>query len=95
MSGKFLFAGVLVAAALAPAGLGIAKEGLRSAQETRQVHPGPWPIYDWLNHQPTEDELRAAHERDVSRSQAREIDRLYDQLMSTSDKNLGLAPARP
>ena len=56
MSGKFLFAGVLVAAALAPAGLGIAQDGFGIAQKTRQVHPGPWPIYGWLNHQPTEDE---------------------------------------
>jgi len=45
MSGKSLFAGVLVAAAFAPAGLAIAQPaGLGIAQEACPIHPGPWPI---------------------------------------------------
>ncbi|MCP3475112.1 hypothetical protein NLM33_32840 [Bradyrhizobium sp. CCGUVB1N3] len=38
------------------------------------------------NYQPTEDELRALHLKDVSPDQAREIDRLYDQLLAGSEK---------
>jgi hypothetical protein len=87
MSRKPVFVSALVGALLVPAALGIAEE--------RTVHQGPWPIYDWTNHQPTEGELRTLHERDVSRAQAREVDQLYDQLMSTSDQNLARRPAAP
>ena len=88
MSSKFIFAGALVAALSIPAGLGI-------AQDAPPVHKPPWPIYNWLNHQPTEDELRALHEQDVTRAQAREIDRLYDELMSSSKRIPGQRPAQP
>jgi hypothetical protein len=88
MSSKFVFASALVAALSIPAGLGIAKD-------PPPVHQGPWPIYHWLNLQPTEDELRALHEQDVTRAQAREIDRLYDQLMSGSKQILRRHPAPP
>jgi len=88
MSRKFIVASALVAALVVPVGAGF-------AQEKQPVHKGPWPIYNWLNHQPTEDELRASHERDVSRAQGREIDQLYDQLMSSSDQNLRRSPATP
>jgi hypothetical protein len=57
-------------------------------------HSGPWPIHNGLNHQPTQDELRALHQQDVTSDQAHEIDRLYDELLSTSDKILGRRPAR-
>ena len=49
------------------------------------LHRGPWPIRDGRNYQPTEHELRALHQEDVTLDQAREIDRLYDQLLGTSD----------
>ena len=49
----------------------------------------PWPIYNGFDHQPTENELRALHEQDVTPAQADEIDKLYDQLMSADKKILG------
>jgi hypothetical protein len=56
------------------------------AKNTTGLHKGPWPIHDGRNYQPTERELRALHFEDVTREQAREIDRLYDQLMGTSEE---------
>jgi hypothetical protein len=56
-------------------------------------HWGPWPIYNGFNHQPTEYELRALHHQDVTPDEARELDRLYDQLLSSSDCPLGLREA--
>ena len=49
-------------------------------------HSGPWPIHNGRNYQPTEDELRALHLEDVTPDQAREIDRLYDQLLVGNEK---------
>ena len=51
--------------------------------EDAPVHERWSPIYNGFNHQPTEEELRASHLQDVTRGQAQETDRLYDQLMST------------
>ena len=42
---------------------------------------GPWPIRNGHNYQPTEHELKALHQEDVTPDQAREIDRSYDQLL--------------
>jgi hypothetical protein len=50
------------------------------------LHKGPWPIRNGRNYQPTEHELRALHEEDVTPGQAREIDRLYDQLLGSSEQ---------
>ena len=50
------------------------------AQEQR-LHPS-WPIEGGFNRQPTRNELRALHEQDVPSSDAREIDRLYNELMN-------------
>ena len=61
---------------------GIARDGPRP-------HASPWPIYNGLDHQPTENELRALHEQDVRPAQAEVIDKLYDQLMSDDKKMLG------
>ena len=61
---------------------GIARDGPRP-------HASPWPIYNGLDHQPTENELRALHEQDVRPAQAEVIDKLYDQLMSADKKILG------
>ena len=52
-----------------------------SAQEKPSLHES-WPIQNGFNRQPTRNELRALHEQDVSPSDAREIDRLYDELMT-------------
>jgi hypothetical protein len=58
------------------------------AQDPPPFHQGPWPIHNGFNHQPTQDELRALHQQDVTSDRAREIDRLYDQLLSDSEKIL-------
>ena len=55
------------------------------AEGAPPLHNGPWPIRNGRNYQPTRDELRALHQEDVTLDQAREIDRLYDQLLATSD----------
>jgi hypothetical protein len=63
---------------------------------TANVPPAsPWPIYNGFDHQPTENELRALHEQDVTPAQADEIDKLYDQLMSADKKILGSHPKLP
>lgn len=56
-----------------------------SAQDAPPPHKGPWPIGNGHNYQPTEHELGALHLEDVTPDQAREIDRLYDQLLARSD----------
>ena len=55
-----------------------------NAEGPPPLHKGPWPIRNGLNYQPTEQELRALHQEDVTPDQAREIDRLYDQLLASS-----------
>ena len=75
MSYKTLFALALVGALSLPAQRGI-------AQET-ELHPS-CPIENGIKHQPTQNELRELHDQDVTPNDAREIDRLYDELMSNS-----------
>ena len=67
-----------------------------SAEGAPPLHSGPWPIHNGRNYQPTEDELRALHLEDVTPDQAREIDRLYDQLLTRSENvhNRLTAPKR-
>lgn len=57
-----------------------------NAEGPPSLHSGPWPIHNGRNYQPTENELRALHLEDVTPDQAREIDRLYDQLLAGSEK---------
>ena len=57
-----------------------------NAEGAPPLHSGPWPIHNGRNYQPTEDELRALHLEDVTPDQAREIDRLYDQLLAGGEK---------
>ena len=63
------------------------------AEDTAPVHPGPWPIWNWRNHQPTQRELDELHKHDLSPEQVREVDRLYMQLEG-STPNI-LAPEKP
>ena len=63
------------------------------AKDAPPLHQGPGPIYNGFNHQPTQGELRALHQQDVTPDQAHEIDRLYDQLLSSSEKNIRQHPA--
>jgi hypothetical protein len=59
------------------------------ARDAPPLHLGSWPIYNGFNHRPTQDELRGLHRQDVTH----EIDRLYDQLLSSSEKILRQHPA--
>ena len=77
MSSKFVFGGALVASLL------LANIGF--AEDAPLFHKGPWPIHNGRNYQPTEHELRALHQEDVTPDQAREIDRLYDQLLASNE----------
>ena len=74
---------LLVVSAIA---LGTATALTANAEGAPPLHGGPWPIHNGRNYQPTEGELRALHLEDVTSDQAREIDRLYDQLLAGSEK---------
>jgi hypothetical protein len=78
MSRKIVFGVALALASLLLANIG-------SAEDSPLLHKGPWPIRNGHNYQPTEHELRALHLEDVTPDQAREIDRLYDQLLTRSE----------
>ena len=75
MSSKSIFAAALVVSSLLLANVGY-------ADQAPPVHKGPWPIRNGHNYQPTENELRSSHLQDVTPDEAREIDRLYDQLLA-------------
>src|SRR6516225_440821 len=75
---------VLLGVAATLASLLLASIG--SAEDAPQLHKGPWPIRDGRNYQPTENELKALHLKDVTSGEACEIDRLYDQLLASSEK---------
>jgi hypothetical protein len=59
----------------------------------RPPHHGAWPIYDWRDHQPTQDQLNALHLHDVTPNEAQEVDRLYNELESSSSRILKQEPA--
>ena len=79
MSSKIVFGVALALASLLLANIG-------SAEGAPSLRKGPWPIRNGHDYQPTEHELRALHEEDVTPGQAREIDRLYDQLLASMKK---------
>jgi hypothetical protein len=58
--------------------LGLAAMGSANARALNHNHP-----YHGRQHQPSQDELNAQHQQDVTADQA-VIDRLYDQLLSNS-----------
>ena len=57
-----------------------------SAEGAPTLHEGPWPIRNGHNYQPTEHELKTLHLEDVTPDQAREIDRLYNELLASSPR---------
>ena len=75
MTGKTIFGSALVVWSLLLTNVG-------NAGQAPPSHKGPWPIRDGHNYQPTENELRSLHLHDVTPDQAREIDRLYNQLLA-------------
>jgi hypothetical protein len=87
MSSRNFFAVALLGlASLLPASIGF-------AADSPSPHKGPWPIRNGHNYQPTAHELRALHLDDVTPDQAREIDRLYDQLVASGEKIRNRQPA--
>jgi hypothetical protein len=57
-----------------------------SAEDASSLRKGSWPIRNGHNYQPTERELRALNQQDVTPDQARDIDRLYDELLLDNEK---------
>jgi hypothetical protein len=86
MSRKIVFGVALALASLLLPNIG-------SAEDSPPRHAGRWPIRNGHNYQPTEHELRALHLEDVTPGQAREIDRLYDQLLRRSENVHNRHPA--
>jgi hypothetical protein len=74
MSSKTIFGAALVVSLL------LANVGY--AEQVPPVHKAPWPIRNGRNYQPTENDLRSSHLRDVTPDQARELDRLYSELLA-------------
>ncbi|MBO4225093.1 hypothetical protein [Bradyrhizobium neotropicale] len=89
MSSKFVYGVALALASLFLANIGF-------AEDAPSLRKGSWPIRNGHNYQPTEHELRGLHREDVTPDQAREIDQLYDQLLTNGEKvrNRRLAPKR-
>ncbi|HWX31845.1 MAG TPA: hypothetical protein VNZ53_30970 [Steroidobacteraceae bacterium] len=79
MSSKIVFGVALALSSLLLA-------SIVSAEQSAPLHRGPWPIRNGRNYQPTEHELGALHLEDVAPDQAREIDRLYDELLARGEK---------
>jgi hypothetical protein len=50
------------------------------ADDTPRSPSRPWPIWNWQNHQPRQDHLKAAHTDDLTAQDARKVDQLYWQL---------------
>lgn len=70
---KALFAAVLVGP------LALLARPVMAADQS-PAHDGGWPIQNGFDRQPT------GNDTDISPDQARKIDRLYDELLSTGDK---------
>jgi hypothetical protein len=80
MSSKTIFCAALVVSSLFLANAG-------HAEQAPPVHKGIWPIRNGRNYQPTENALRSSHLQDVTPDQAREIDRLYGELLADHATN--------
>ena len=77
---------ILVCAMLAMTTIALDTALAANAEDAPTFHKGPWPIRNGHNYQPSERELRALHLEDVTPDQAREIDRLYDELLARGEK---------
>jgi hypothetical protein len=87
MTSKTVFAAAAVLLSLLLVSMG-------SAEDALSVRERSWPIRDGHNLQPTERELRALNQQDVTPDQAREIDRLYNQLLAEDEKARKRYPAQ-
>jgi len=59
------------------------------AQEAPPVHRGDWPIHNWHKYQPTQDDLEKLDTQDITRKEAKEVNRLYNQLEGTGGEPQG------
>jgi hypothetical protein len=84
MSSKIVFGVALASLLLANIGF---------AEDAPSQRKGPWPIRNGHNYQPTEHDVRGLQQQDVTPDQAREIDRLYDQLLANNEKVRNRHPA--
>jgi hypothetical protein len=57
------------------------------SEEAPPLHQGDWPIQNGHDQQPTQDQLNALDLHDVSPNQAQEVDRLYNKLLSNSERD--------
>jgi hypothetical protein len=64
-----------------------------SAEEVSSPRKRPWPIQSGHNYQPTERDLKDLHQEDLTPDQAREVDRLYEQLLASGEKDRKRRPA--
>jgi hypothetical protein len=71
---------IIARSKIALCAISLALTSVAYAKDAALLHPGPWPIWNWHNHQPRQDQLNAMHERDVTPEESREVDRLYMQL---------------
>jgi len=60
--------------------------GRTIGRDNPQSYSRASPIYNGFQHQPTVSELGASHEQDVTDKQAREVDELYNELLSTGNQ---------
>jgi hypothetical protein len=86
MTGRIVLGGALALASLLLA-------GIASAEDVAPPRKRPWPIQSGHNYQPTEQELKDMHQQDLSPDQAREVDRLYEQLLASDEKVRKRRPA--
>ena len=78
---------VLVYAMLAVTTIAVGPTALTAnAGDAQPFHERPWPIRNGFDYQPTEQELRASGQEDITPHEAREIDRLYNQLLPSREK---------
>jgi hypothetical protein len=82
---KNAFAATAVLASLSLTNIGF-------AEDAPSLRKGSWPIRNGHNYQPTQRELRGSHSEDVTPEEAREIDRLYDELLTNSKKSRKRCP---
>ena len=64
-----------------------------SAEDAPSLRKGSWPIRHGHNYQPTDRQLRDLHREDVTAEEARELDRLYDELLASGEKSRKRRPA--
>ena len=55
------------------------------AEEAPPTHRGDWPIHHGHNYQPTQGDLEQLDTQDLTRKEAEDVNRLYNQLESTGD----------